>query len=126
MMYISGNDVDCYENGNITMENSYLKAVFQRVDQSSPLSSINTANNILALEEKTYNTYIYPENTSILIDDDPSTAYGTGYSELSGSGKGLPVCQVHFYVNSSATSYDVYYILYAGADFLVIDVRNVN
>ena len=126
LVHISGADVDCYTNDNITMENTYLKVIFQKVDEASPLSAITTDTNILMLNEKTYNSYIYPSNTSIIIDNDPTTAHGTGYSELLRSGRGLPSCQTHFYINSSAgISYDVYYILYAGADFLVADVRNI-
>ena len=126
LVYISGNDVDCYEGNNITMENSFLKVVFQKVNQTTPLSSINTENNILMLNEKTHNTLIYPENTSVIIDNDPSTAYGTGYSEILKSGYDMPVCYTHFFVNSSQKIYDIYYILYAGADFLVADIRNIN
>jgi hypothetical protein len=121
LVYISGDDVSCSSGNNLTMENSYLKAVFQKVD---PISPVNTENNIIMLKEKTLGTELYPTNTSIIIDDNPATAYGNGYSEILKIGDNLPSCTVHFFVNSTV-SYDLYYTLYAGADFLVIDVRNI-
>ena len=124
LLYISGSDVDCYDDGNLTLENSFIKASFQKVSESDPLADIDTKDNIQLIEEKTYNTVIYPVNSSITIDDDPASSSGNGYSEILKSGYNLPQCRVHFFVNSTV-SYDIFYTLYSGADFLVIDVRNV-
>jgi len=124
LLYISGSDVDCYDDGNLTLENSFIKASFQKVSESDPLADIDTNDNIQLIEEKTYNTIIYPVNSSITIDDDPASSSGNGYSEILKSGYNLPQCRVHFFVNSTVT-YDIFYTLYSGADFLVIDVRNV-
>ncbi|MCX6818938.1 MAG: hypothetical protein NT129_02965 [Candidatus Aenigmarchaeota archaeon] len=121
LVYISGNDVSCYSGSDLTMENSYLKAVFKKVD---PMSAINTENNIVLIKEKTLNTEIYPTNSSVVIDDNPATASGIGYSEILKTGSNLPACSVHFFVNSTV-SYDIYYTLYAGADFLAVEVRNL-
>lgn len=122
LVYIPGSDVSCYDDENLTMENSYLKVVFQKID---PESEIDTKNNIILLKEKVTGKEIRPVNSSIVIDDNPSTAYGTGYSEIPRTGENLPACQVHFYVNS-AVSYDIYYTLYAYADFLAVEIRNVS
>lgn len=124
LIQISGADVDCYDDGNLTLENSFIKISFQKIPKTDPLSNLDTRDNIRLTEEKTYNTVIYPVSSSIIIDDDPASSSGSGYSEISKSGYDLPSCQVHFHVNSTV-SYDIYYILYAGADFVVIDIRNV-
>ena len=124
LLYISGSDVDCYDDGNLTLENSFIKASFQKVSESDPLADIDTNDNIQLIEEKTYNTIIYPVNSSITIDDDPASSSGKGYSKILKSGYNLPQCRIHFFVNSTV-SYDIFYTLYSGADFLVIDVRNV-
>ena len=131
IMRIAGADVDCYGadvdgDGSIdlVMENTFLKVGFQKVNKTTPLSSINTTTNIIYMKEKTYNNIVIPVNTSIVIDDDTSTSYGTGYSELLREKKNVPRCVIHFFVNSTV-DYDVYYTLYAGADFLVIDIRNI-
>jgi Tfp pilus assembly major pilin PilA len=121
IIYISGNDVSCDSGGNLSMENSYLRVEFQKIS-----GTINTQNNILLINEKTNGNIIYPINTSVLIDGNPATAYGTGYSELANEGSNLPVCYASFYVNSSAgIKYNIVYKLYAGADFLVAEVHNI-
>jgi len=133
MIFIAGADVNCYEedtdgNGNtdLVLENTFVKFAFQRIPIASPLSSINTTGNIVQIEEKTRSTVINPTNSSIILDNDQTTATGTGYSEILRTGRNQPECTVHFYVNSDqGTDYDIYYKLYTGADFLVIDVRNI-
>ncbi len=121
LLYIAGSDVNCYDNGNLTMENTFIRAVFQKVARNST-DSLDTSNNILLIEEKNGNTLIYISNSSIMIDD--SHAVGTGYSEILKGGYNRPQCRVHFFVNSTV-SYDIFYTLYSGADFIVVDVRNV-
>jgi len=131
LVKIAGADVNCYKGDidndgdlDLVMENSFLKAGFQYIEKTNPMSGINTQHNIIYLEEKSYGTIIIPTNSSIVIDDNPTTSYGVGYSEILKEGRSRPVCIVHFFVNASL-SYDIYYKLYAGADFLVIDIRNV-
>ena len=125
-VYISGNDVQCQEKdgdgdgaADLVAENSYVKAVFKKIN-----GAINTGQILVQLTEKTNNATVFVGNSSILIDEDPSTSSGTGYTEISKSGTSLPLCQVHAYVDSSL-SYDVYYKLYAGADFVSVEVRNI-
>jgi len=129
IMRISGSDVNCYEEdidndgvNELILENSFLKIGFQKVSKTSPYQQINTEKNIVFMEEKTKNTVILPVNSSIVINDVESTSLGNGYSEILKSGFNKPLCTVHVFVNSTA-SYDVYYTLYAGADFVVIDVK---
>ena len=88
-------------------------------------TAIVTDRLLLQLTEKTNNITTYVGNSSIVINEDPATSVGVGYSEISRSGTNLPLCQVHAFVNMT-TDYDVYYKLYAGADFLVIEVRNIS
>lgn len=128
---VSGNDVDCYESDvnndgstDLVMENSFLLVGFQKIDKTNPLAPIDTKDNILYIKEKTNNISVIPVNSSIVIDEDTSTSYGNGYSELLRKDNDLPRCVAHFFVNSTV-SYDIYYELYAGADFLLIEVRNV-
>src|SRR3989344_5347493 len=58
IIYISGSDVNCSSAGNLTMENSFLRAVFQKIDRATPPAAINTSKNMLQLTEKTGNTAI--------------------------------------------------------------------
>jgi len=132
MLYIAGSDVNCYEsdaNGDgkkeIVAENTYLKAVFQKINRTASLASMNTEKNILSLTEKNSGATLTLSNSSIVIDENLTTSYGSGYSEILKPGNNLPLCRVHFYINSTAMTYDIYYTLYSAADFLVVDVRNV-
>jgi hypothetical protein len=125
LITISGNDVSCSTGNNLVMENSFLRAEFQNIPRASPHSSITTSSNIIRLKEKTLNTEINLTNSSIVIDGNVTSHAGTGYSEILSAGENLPVCIVHFFVNSTPAVYDAYYSLYAGADFLVLEVRNV-
>ncbi|MBI3190095.1 hypothetical protein HYZ41_00150 [archaeon] len=131
MIFIGGNDVKCSEkDGNadnitdIVLENSFITAVFQRVPKQAPASNIDTSYNIVQITEKKGSTVVVFENSSIVIDDNVSSYRGIGYSEIEKADNSLPVCTVHFYVNATAVAYDVFYRLYAGADFLTAEVRN--
>jgi hypothetical protein len=126
MIYISGFDANCSLGayGGTTawiMENSYLKIYLQKVN-----TTVNTASNILALQSKVTNKTIVPTDSSIQIDSSATTSSGTGFSEMiTGS---LPKCRAHFFVNATAAgmTYDIFYTLYSGADFLVVEVRNIS
>jgi hypothetical protein len=117
IMYIAGNDVTCTAGAALVMENSYLRAEFQNVS-----GAVDTGKNILKLTEKQTGRVINIVNSSVVIDNDLATQRGTGYSELLTTGRDLPVGTVHVFVHSSV-DYDVFYRLYAGADFLTAEVR---
>ena len=44
---------------------------------------------------------INPTDTSIIIDNDPLTSSGSGFSELLDAG---PFCTVHYYINNYSIS----------------------
>lgn len=125
-VYIAGADVSCQQKdgdgdgvADLVAENTRLKAVFKKVTNVMDTSQI-----IMQITDKTNNITTNVGNSSILIDEDPATSVGTGYTDIGSTGVKLPLCQVHAFVNSTV-DYDVYYKLYAGADFLVIEVRNI-
>ncbi|MEK6888407.1 MAG: hypothetical protein AABX14_05685 [Candidatus Aenigmatarchaeota archaeon] len=126
-VYIAGADVNCLQKDgdgdgttDLVAENDRLKAVFKKISSGT----IDTSQIIMQVTDKTNNVTTYVGNSSILIDENPATSVGTGYTEIGNTGLRLPLCQVHAFVNSTI-DYDVYYKLYAGADFLVIEVRNI-
>ena len=128
-VYVSGNNVNCQEkdgdgDGTIDLvaENVKIKAVFRKYAQDT---AIVTDRLLLQITEKTNNITTYVGNSSIVINEDPATSVGVGYSEISRNDVNLPLCQVHAFVNMT-TDYDIYYKLYAGADFLVVEVRNIS
>ncbi|MBI4018104.1 MAG: hypothetical protein HY368_00675 [Candidatus Aenigmarchaeota archaeon] len=126
IMYIGGEDVVCDASANFTVENTFFKAVLLKAANATPLPSLSTNNIIISLTEKDSGTQVNVTNSTIIIDDNPALAGGTGFTELLRAGRGLSSCTVHAFVNaSSSISYDVYYTLYAGADFLKVELRNV-
>jgi hypothetical protein len=131
LVYIAGNDVTCREEdvnadgvADLVMENSFLRVAFKKTTRTSPMAGINTSASIMQLTEKTGGATINMINSSIIIDNNQATSSGTGYSEILKTGSDLPVCTVHFFVNSTV-SYDVFYRLYAGADFITAEARNI-
>ncbi|MBI2578159.1 MAG: hypothetical protein HYW26_00455 [Candidatus Aenigmarchaeota archaeon] len=126
ILYMGGADVICDSSANLTMENTFFKAVLLKVNNATPLPSLSTKDIIISLTEKESGTQINVTNSTIAIDSNATLAGGTGFTELLRTGRGLPSCTSHAFVNvSNSISYDVYYTLYAGADFLKVDVRNV-
>jgi hypothetical protein len=126
LAWIAGPEASCGQgawNGQAAwvMENSYLKAYLQRLDTNQ---SLNTTKNILAMQSKITNVTIEPADSSILIDSDPASSAGNGFSEMR-LGSQQASCRAHFFVDSPPFDYDIYYTLYSAADFLVAEVRNI-
>jgi type II secretory pathway pseudopilin PulG len=121
---ISESDVECRtEENSLVLENSYIIVEFQRIDKTDPMEFIDTAENIKYITEKSETIALDPVNTSVVIDSKPETAQGTGYTELLKEGSS-PLCTVHVFVNSTVV-YDIFYRLYSGADFIVMEVANI-
>lgn len=132
LLYIAGSDVNCREaDGNsdgitdLILDNTYVRFVFNKTARTDPFSNIDTNYAMLNMTQKSTGTSIIPVNSSIFIDDNSSSSYGNGYSELLRTGNNLPFCTVHFFVNSTPAKYDVYYRLYSAADFLSVQIRNI-
>lgn len=130
ILYISGNNVNCFEadenadgSTDLVIENNLLRAAFAKTARATPLQAINTKNAIISMKEKSGNTTISFVNTSVYVNNF-SSSVGTGYSEILKLGRNMPFCQVHFLINSTVV-YDLYYKLYSGADFIVAEVKNI-
>jgi len=124
--WIAGNDVSCNE-GTVSgkqayiLENSYIYAALEKQN-----ILIDTDSIIIQLREKTTNKTIVPIESKIIIDNNTATSSGNGTSALLRSGYSLPACSTVYHVNSTANiSYDIFYTLYAGADFLALEVTNI-
>ncbi len=122
--YIAGSNVDCIEKDgdgdgvvDLVAENDKLRVVFKKIS-----GTVDTGEVISQMVRKFDNTTVYVGNSSIVIDENPSTSVGSGYTEISKHGYELPLCQIHVAVEG-IIDYDVFYKLYAGADFIVTEVR---
>ena len=124
VIIISGSDSKCYEQDinsdgsvDMIMENSYIKTALKKAN-----GSYDTKNNIIFISAN--NMAIYPSDSSIIIDNNPGTSVGIGASSLDEIGIDLPKCRAHYFMNSTI-DYDIYYTLYSGADFMTVEVRNI-
>ena len=120
-----GSDVTCAEEAfegtsAYRLENTFLRAYLKVAS-----GTVDTAENIMSIRSKAGNFTITPTDSSIMIDSNPATSSGDGFSELTRQGSGLPQCRVHYEVNSTTVSYDIFYTLHSGADFIQVEVRNI-
>lgn len=115
---ISGSDASCKQEDNFVMENAILRISLKR--QNGEIAS----SGILEIHNKATGTAIRPEDSSIIIDGIEGTKTGTGFSMIEESSGAK--CTIRYHIDSNAgIAYDVFYTLYAGADFLVVEVENV-
>jgi len=122
---ISEQDSHCEETSDgLVLENRYLRVRLQHVPPTEPLQPLDTKNTIQSMTIVEHNETIYPVDSSIFVDLSTASARGAGYTELLAVGS-QPVCIAHTFVDSPIIDYDVYYKLYSGADFLVVEVRNI-
>jgi len=121
-----GSDVTCQPESfggtpAYRLENTFIKAYLR-----SGNGTINTQDNILTIQSKYNNLTITPSDSSIIIDGLSTSSSGTGFTELRRQGSGMPLCRVRYFVNSTAgKTYDIFYTLYNGADFLQVEIRNI-
>ena len=126
MVVVSGSSVDCFEEeGTLVMENPFILAVFRKIAKTSPLGVILTNETVISLKEKAGGSMLNFSDSGIVIDNNATSSYGTGYTEVLKVGKDKPFCTVHMFVNSTPFIYDVFYTLYSSSDFIVADIRNI-
>ncbi len=109
------------------MENDHIKACIKNVGSSSSPQSINTSKLVALYEFKN------PEgpnknldgNITVKLNAEPSTSYGTGYTEAEQLGDYIGTGRIKATISSEyGFKYDVLYQLPTGADFLKVDVQN--
>ena len=114
--YVPGSNAKCYEtNKNVVLENRFLKVVFQK-----PSNFINTSSLLKYIQDKNTKNIIRFDESSVVIDEINETMYGYGSYELT-VGNALPLCVFKVYVNATIP-YVIYYRLFSGMDFLLIEV----
>jgi len=108
----------------LVLENEILRVGIVRNGTSTSYATMNTSGIIKLINIKDNSMNVTPVDSSIVLDDIPSTSYGNGYSELVRSGDNLPKAEVLVHVNTTYAVYDVIYTLQSGTDFLIIKIQN--
>lgn len=105
------------------MENEHLKVYVRRTGTASSLASYNTSDLVLGIYQKDLGEWLNNDGfLQILLDDNPASGIGNGYTIIEKTGENLPYATVSAYMNSSYATYWINLTLESGADFLEIGV----
>lgn len=118
----SDSDVDAYESGNyFILENFYMRAVFNKIGNSSSYSNITSTNVIDHLKFK--GTGGVTNGTFTLLIDSTSLD-GNGYTSISNAGYDMATASVSAFLNStSGLNYTITFTLHGDADFLTVNMQ---
>ena len=132
LMISSGPCVSAYESdidndGNIdlVLENDIVIFAVKKIGSPSAPAAINTSELVTYIENKDLAVNITPTDSTIMINDQTSTSYGTGYSELVETGTCIDEAAIKVFVNSTKLHYEVLFTLGRAMDFVDMRVKNV-
>ena len=118
----SVNGTPCY-----MMENEHIKTCIKNVGSQNNQKDINTSELLVLYEFKEpveSNKQLNGE-IKIKLNEIDATSYGTGYTEVEKRGKFIGTGEVVATISSEyGFTYDVYFRLPTGSDFIKIDVQN--
>lgn len=110
-------EIECF-----VMENAYLKVYVRKVGSSASHASFYMNQTLVGIYNKDLGLWLNDTGfLDITIDNETSSQYGTGYTELADTGNYLPYSTVTVFMNSSYLEYFVNYTLESGADFIEIE-----
>lgn len=120
-----GGTLNVEDNGtDYILENPAVLFAIRKIGSESSYAAINTTNIISLIRNKRTGTDVVPK-TGIFINETAASSYGNGFTQLSPS-VNVQTGAIRVFVNSSVATYDAVFFLSAGADFLELEVRNVN
>ncbi len=106
------------------LENAHLKVWIARIGNATSPQNISTSELILGLYQKdTATEYNIANITTITIDEQTESMFGTGWTEAERIGDDLPYGLVSAFINSSYAPYRIDFRLESGTDFLIIEGR---
>lgn len=111
---------DCY-----MMENENVKACIKDIGNSTNHKNISTSELLQLYEFKRDDgtTRSLDANLSVMLNEQEGTSNGTGYTTAE-TGDFIGTGEVRARVESEGFSYDVFFRLPTGADFIRVDVQN--
>lgn len=118
----SVNGTPCY-----MMENQYINACIKNVGNRSDQKNINTSDLIVSYEFKNPDgeNKQLNGNLTVQLNEIESTEYGTGYTTAVETGDFIGTGEVKATIDSEHSfTYDIYFRLPTGSDFIRVDVQN--
>ncbi|MFQ3275361.1 MAG: hypothetical protein ACI9LV_000861 [Candidatus Nanohaloarchaea archaeon] len=105
------------------MENDHIRACIKNIGSSTSFENITTSE-LLTLYEFKDNDRELDANLSVELNSENTTSYGTGYTTAE-TGEFIGTGEVKATIASEyGFTYDVFFRLPTGADFLQVDVQN--
>lgn len=101
------------------IENQHIKVYVQRIGNATHHQNISTSEILLAVFQKDTGEEL-KDFFEVIVNDDPDTAEGIGWTEIERVGYDLPYARVRAHVHNEI-SYWFDVILESGADFLIIE-----
>lgn len=119
----TGADVKAYENGNeLVLENKRFVFAVAKLGSEASHGKIETGSLIKRFGP---NGEIKPKSSRLVVDEIGSSSSGTGYTKITQAGDNLANGVIIAYINSQEVSYEIWYTLSSGADFVEIEAKNV-
>ncbi len=126
LIFSSGSSVNVYDNGaSWILENEHLRVNLTMAGNSSYYAPLNTSGLVEDIYFKGTGTH-FDGTVDILIDESATAGNGTGYTYPEETGLNIARGRVIAHLNTTAASYDVYFTLRSGSDFIDISVKNFN
>ena len=126
LVFSSGSSVNVYDNGvSWILENEHIRFNMTMAGNSSYYAPLNTSGLVEDIYFKGTGTR-FDGTVDILIDESIAAGNGTGYTYVEGTGLNIARGRVIAHLNTTTASYDVYFTLRSGSDFIDISVKNFN
>jgi len=126
---LKASEYDANSDGEIDLviENDAVLFAVRKLYSSTNIGFINTTNVthpfITLIRNKRTGTDITP-TFGIFINDDVSSSYGNGYTQLVETGETLSEANIKLYLESNANiTYETYFTLLSGQDFVKVSVK---
>lgn len=119
----TGADVKAYDNGEeLVIENGRFVFAAMKIGSEFAPEKIDTASLIKRFGP---GGKVKPKSSRLIVDDIETSSSGTGYTKIIQEGDMITKGTIVAHVKSTQVSYEIWYTLSSGADFVEIDVKNI-
>jgi hypothetical protein len=118
-------DIDGNGTTDLVLENNVVMFAMPKKGTSSSLIFINTTDLISLMRIKTLGINATP-STALYINDNASSYFGYGYTEITRKGENLPSSGIRLWLNStSGMIYEAVFTLDALSDYVSLEVQHI-